>query len=155
MPTKSRSVDPSVDASMEDAPPSHQPAVDEAEEAEQADEAAEGEYADDYAEEEEEVQRVKLLPGSTPTAASFEFLDEGHTLGNALRYIIMKNPDVEFCAYAIPHPSEPKMNIRIQTYEGTTAIEALEKGLKDVQELCDVVATKFWAAREDFTNTMS
>lgn len=46
---------------MEDAPPSHQPAVDEAEEAEQADEAAEGEYADDYAEEEEEVQRVKLV----------------------------------------------------------------------------------------------
>lgn len=30
------------------------------------------------------------LPGSTATAASFEFLDEGHTLGNALRYIIMK-----------------------------------------------------------------
>lgn len=30
------------------------------------------------------------LPGSTPTAASFEFRDEGHTLGNALRYIIMK-----------------------------------------------------------------
>jgi DNA-directed RNA polymerase I and III subunit RPAC2 len=32
----------------------------------------------------------KQLPGSTPTAASFEFLNEGHTLGNALRYIIMK-----------------------------------------------------------------
>lgn len=30
------------------------------------------------------------LPGSTDTAASFEFIDEGHTLGNALRYIIMK-----------------------------------------------------------------
>ena len=30
------------------------------------------------------------LPGSTDTAASFEFTDEGHTLGNALRYIIMK-----------------------------------------------------------------
>lgn len=30
------------------------------------------------------------LPGSTDQAASFEFLDEGHTLGNALRYIIMK-----------------------------------------------------------------
>lgn len=34
-------------------------------------------------------QRLQL-PGSTPTAASFEFRDEGHTLGNALRYIIMK-----------------------------------------------------------------
>src|SRR5690606_39500644 len=26
------------------------------------------------------------------------------------------SPDVEFCAYAIPHPSEPKMNVRIQTF---------------------------------------
>lgn len=30
------------------------------------------------------------LPGSTDTAASFEFINEGHTMGNALRYIIMK-----------------------------------------------------------------
>lgn len=41
-------------------------------------------------EEEAEPQRVRILPGSSETAASFEFLDEGHTLGNALRYIIMK-----------------------------------------------------------------
>ena len=26
------------------------------------------------------------------------------------------SPDVEFCGYSIPHPSEDKMNIRIQTY---------------------------------------
>lgn len=30
------------------------------------------------------------LPGSTDTAASFEFTKEDHTLGNALRYMIMK-----------------------------------------------------------------
>jgi DNA-directed RNA polymerase subunit L len=30
------------------------------------------------------------LPGSSDTAASFEFKKEDHTLGNALRYIIMK-----------------------------------------------------------------
>lgn len=30
------------------------------------------------------------LPGASETAASFEFLNEDHTLGNALRYIIMK-----------------------------------------------------------------
>lgn len=29
---------------------------------------------------------------------------------------LSNSPDVEFCAYAIPHPSEEKMNIRIQTY---------------------------------------
>jgi DNA-directed RNA polymerase I and III subunit RPAC2 len=30
------------------------------------------------------------LPGASETAASFEFQKEDHTLGNALRYIIMK-----------------------------------------------------------------
>ena len=35
-------------------------------------------------------QNVRILPGSGDTAASFEFTGEDHTLGNALRYIIMK-----------------------------------------------------------------
>jgi DNA-directed RNA polymerases I and III subunit RPAC2 len=38
--------------------------------------------------------------------------------------------------------------------DDTTAVEALEKGLKDMQELCDVVAEKFWEAREDFMDRM-
>ncbi|KAL8414751.1 hypothetical protein RB594_005825 [Gaeumannomyces avenae] len=134
-----------VDAQMEDAPTSAQPdAVDQAGE----------DFDEPEEEEEEEEQRVKMLPGSTPTAASFEFQKEGHTLGNALRYIIMKNPEVELCAYAIPHPSEHKMNLRIQTYDGTTAIEALEKGLRDLQDLCDVVTDKFTVAKEEFAGQM-
>ncbi|KAL1902578.1 RNA polymerase subunit AC19 [Sporothrix stenoceras] len=144
------------DAEMADAPVTAQDeAAAEEEDAEIAEddaaaEGAEGEEGDeDEEEEEEETQRVRLLPGSTPSAASFEFLEENHTMGNALRFVIMKNPDVEFCAYAIPHPSEAKMNIRIQTYEGT-AIEALEKGLRDLQDLCDVVGEKFWDARNEY-----
>ncbi|KAK3357658.1 DNA-directed RNA polymerase [Lasiosphaeria hispida] len=141
--------DASEDVVMQELPTSHQPDVqDDASMAEvDAEDDAE---VEDEEEIEDDTQRVRLLPGSTPTAASFEFLNEGHTLGNALRYIIMKNPDVEFCAYAIPHPSEPKMNVRIQTYEGTTAIEALQKGLKDLQDVCDVVSDKFVAAQKDF-----
>jgi len=74
------------------------------------DATAGAERPDELAEEEEPVQRVikivclnisicshtisKLtrfkLPGSTETAASFEFTNEDHTLGNALRHIIMK-----------------------------------------------------------------
>ncbi|POR34820.1 DNA-directed RNA polymerases I and III subunit RPAC2 [Tolypocladium paradoxum] len=131
----------SQDASTQDAPPSAQPE-------ETPDSAMEDGAQEEGEEEEEELepQRVKILPGSTDSAASFEFIDEGHTMGNALRYIIMKNPDVEFCAYAIPHPSEPKMNVRIQTYEGT-AVDALKKGLVDLQEVCDVVADEFWTMR--------
>ncbi|EFQ24965.1 hypothetical protein CGRA01v4_06762 [Colletotrichum graminicola] len=132
----------SEDVPMDEAPTSHQPEEEEAE-------AQEGSPEQEEEEEEEEPQRVKILPGSTDTAASFEFIDEGHTLGNALRYIIMKNPDVEFCAYAIPHPSEAKMNIRIQTYDGT-AVSALQKGLKDLQALSDTVAEEFIRAKEEF-----
>ncbi|KAL4918028.1 RBP11-like subunits of RNA polymerase [Aspergillus aurantiobrunneus] len=97
-----------------------------------------------------EDKRIVVLPGATDTAASFQFDGEGHTLGNALRFAIMKNPDVEFCGYTIPHPSETKMNIRIQTYETTTAIEALEKGLDTLMDLCDVVTDKFTTARDEF-----
>ncbi|KAL3480665.1 DNA-directed RNA polymerase [Aspergillus californicus] len=97
-----------------------------------------------------EEKRIVVLPGASETAASFQFEGEGHTLGNALRYTIMKNPDVEFCGYTIPHPSETKMNLRIQTYDNTTALEVLEKGLDTLMDLCDVVTDKFTAARDEF-----
>ncbi|KAL2052548.1 hypothetical protein ABVK25_007108 [Lepraria finkii] len=97
-------------------------------------------------------QRIRVLPGASETAASFEFESEDHTLGNALRYMIMKNPEVELCGYSIPHPSEAKMNIRIQTYEGTTVYDALEKGFDDLMGLCDVVTEKFTATRDEFNS---
>ncbi|KAF7591289.1 RNA polymerase subunit AC19 [Aspergillus hancockii] len=97
-----------------------------------------------------EEKRIVVLPGATETAASFQFEGEGHTLGNALRYAIMKNPEVEFCGYTIPHPSETKMNLRIQTYDTMTAVEALEKGLDTVMDLCDVVSEKFTNSRDAF-----
>ncbi|MCJ1354356.1 MAG: RNA polymerase subunit AC19 [Icmadophila ericetorum] len=97
-------------------------------------------------------QKIRVLPGSSETAASFEFEGEDHTLGNSLRYMIMKNPGVEFCGYSIPHPSEAKMNVRIQTFakEGTTVYQALGKGFNDLVDLCDVVTEKFTSARDDF-----
>ncbi|KAI0903751.1 DNA-directed RNA polymerase [Ustulina deusta] len=150
MPAKTKARASSAeDADMEDvAPTSAQQLASSQEGDDPMEEDGGNELADE--EEVEEPQRIRILPGSTSTAASFEFLKEGHTLGNALRYIIMKNPDVEFCAYAIPHPSEEKMNLRIQTYDTTTATAALEKGLQDLEDLCDVVSEEFWTQRENF-----
>ena len=45
-------------------------------------------------------------------------LNEGHTLGNVLRSVIMQNPQVAFCGYSLPHPAEDQMHLRIQTVEG-------------------------------------
>ncbi|CUS11926.1 unnamed protein product [Tuber aestivum] len=105
------------------------------------------------------------LPGEEEGSASFEIIGEDHTLGNALRYIIMKkwvrnfgfwvpDPEVEFCGYSIPHPSEDKMNIRIQIYpeywEQTRPYDALMKGLDDLGDLCDHITHAFKEARDKF-----
>ncbi|EDU40608.1 RPB11 DNA-directed RNA polymerase subunit L [Pyrenophora tritici-repentis] len=98
--------------------------------------------------------RIRVLAGASDTAASFQFDDEDHTLGNALRYIIHKNPDVEFCGYSIPHPSEAKMNLRIQTYDGASVYTVLEKGLEDLMAMCDIVEQKYTIARDEFASKM-
>lgn len=98
--------------------------------------------------------RIRKLDGSTDTAASFQIDGEDHTLGNALRYLIMKNPEVEFCGYSIPHPSEDKMNIRIQTYDNASAETVLDKGLQDLMDMCDTIETKFREASDEHKNRM-
>lgn len=40
---------------------------------------------------------------------------EDHTLGNALRHVLMQNSKVDFAGYSVPHPSEPVVQIRVQT----------------------------------------
>ncbi|KAJ3275324.1 RNA polymerase subunit AC19 [Terramyces sp. JEL0728] len=80
---------------------------------------------------------------SDPGAATFCIRDEDHTLGNALRYIIMKNPAVEFCGYSIPHPSEYMANLRIQTDGSISAVDALHKGLDDLVSLTSHISSTF------------
>lgn len=87
------------------------------------------------------IQTIHLGDDADPTSATFAIHEEGHTLGNALRHIIMKNSDVDFCAYTIPHPSEAKLHLRIQTSRGTAA-EALERGLNDLVAVADVCLSK-------------
>ncbi|PSN47949.1 putative DNA-directed RNA polymerases I and III subunit RPAC2 [Blattella germanica] len=67
---------------------------------------------------------------------TFVFKEGGHTYGNALRCIIARYPDVVFCGYTVPHPSEPNMHFRIQT-TGPRAIDVLRRGIEDMEKLCD------------------
>lgn len=60
------------------------------------------------------------------TSRTFVFYNEGHTLGNPIRTIMMQQytfllqdncfrEGVEFCGYSVPHPVEAKMHLRVQT----------------------------------------
>ncbi|KAH6906783.1 DNA-directed RNA polymerase [Coprinopsis sp. MPI-PUGE-AT-0042] len=85
--------------------------------------------------------KIKILKGASPdlSAATFQLHDESHTIGNSLRWMLMKNPKVEFCGYSNPHPSENVINVRIQMYDGLSSLEALIKALKDLDNLCESV----------------
>lgn len=92
-----------------------------------------------------EGQKIEIIARdpNDDSCITFCIHGEDHTIGNSLRYIIMKNPSVEFCGYTIPHPSEFKLHLRIQTDGTVSAAEVLDKGLNDLIDLCNVVKEKF------------
>lgn len=55
----------------------------------------------------------------------------------------MYSPQVEFCGYSIPHPSEPKVNLRIQMYDNLSSLDALFKGLEDLESLFDSIQNAY------------
>jgi DNA-directed RNA polymerases I and III subunit RPAC2 len=93
---------------------------------------------------------LEVLEGGQPTSKTYIFSGEDHTLGNTLRHIIMQNPQTDFCGYSVPHPYEPKMNMRVQTYEGTTSDEVLMQGFTQLASGCDIIDDKFTAALKKF-----
>ncbi|KAJ3522466.1 hypothetical protein NMY22_g11878 [Coprinellus aureogranulatus] len=107
------------------------------------------------------------LPGAAPdlSAATFQIYDESHTMGNSLRWMLMKNPMVEFCGYSRvsllcvftfvtnpssfrrnPHPSENVINLRIQMFDALSALDALLKALGDLDDLVVSVQDKYNAS---------
>ena len=83
------------------------------------------------------------------TCATYCFKAEDHTLGNLLRFVLIKNPDVEFCGYSISHPSESDMNLRLQT-TGKGSNRVITKGLKALRKVIDTTENKFNAELERF-----
>ena len=61
------------------------------------------------------------MPGSTDTAASFEFEKEDHTLGNALRYVIMKKSVLEALGAALRMLTKEQPRRRVLRLLDTTS----------------------------------
>ncbi|PFX33441.1 DNA-directed RNA polymerases I and III subunit RPAC2 [Stylophora pistillata] len=58
-------------------------------------------------------------------------------------------PDVMFCGYSIPHPSENRINLRIQT-NGIPAVEVLRRGLSELTAMCEHMLATFETAVEEY-----
>ncbi|RYG43922.1 hypothetical protein EON67_12335 [archaeon] len=57
-------------------------------------------------------------------------------------------PEVVFCGYSLPHPSEAKVNMRIQTKAGATAADAFRAGLRTLIDTATHIGATFDAALE-------
>lgn len=60
--------------------------------------------------------------------------------------------EVQFCGYTVPHPAENKMHFRIQTANGTSAVETLRRGLEDLEDVCNHTIELFESEVRDFAN---
>ncbi|KIM70494.1 hypothetical protein SCLCIDRAFT_1206635 [Scleroderma citrinum Foug A] len=93
----------------------------------------------------ETTPKIRIMKGATPdlSAATYQIFDESHTIGNALRWMIMKNPKVEFCGYSVPHPSENLIQLRIQMYDGLSSLNTLLEALDNLDAVCDSVEERY------------
>ena len=86
---------------------------------------------------------VEIEAGGDVSAATFTLHNEDHTIGNTMRYMLNKMPETSFVGYSVPHPYEPKMNVRLQVKDGFKAKEILALGLKDLEDLTSKMEDEF------------
>ncbi|XP_042413942.1 DNA-directed RNA polymerases I and III subunit RPAC2-like [Zingiber officinale] len=83
------------------------------------------------------------------SASTFSLMDEDHTLANSVRFTLNQDPRVVFCGYSIPHPSDNKVNIRVQT-TGDPAKDVLKDALENLTQMCQLVRSTFGKTVDDF-----
>lgn len=53
----------------------------------------------------------------TLNSATYKIEIEDHTLGDLIRIFLLKNEEVKFAGYRLPHPLENILEIKVQTNE--------------------------------------
>ncbi|MBR3140622.1 MAG: DNA-directed RNA polymerase subunit L [Methanobrevibacter sp.] len=64
---------------------------------------------------------------------TFVVKDESHGVCNALRHILMKDPNVEYAVYNIDHPLTGKPEMTIKTKRGKRPRNALKKAAEQLE----------------------
>ena len=93
------------------------------------------EVFEQFKEQEKKVQCKKVE--KMENTCLFIINDEDHTFGNAVKMMLLRNPNVRFAAYRKPHPLENKIEIKIQTNKETTPDIAFKEALKNLNDDID------------------
>jgi len=92
---------------------------------------------------EPKVQAHGLLGSQDACVVTFHIAQEDHTLGNVVRYLAGRDKRTQLVGYSVPHPSEYAINMRIQGYFETPAVNILEDTLTNLIKICDHMTQTF------------
>ncbi|MCI4394549.1 hypothetical protein PGIGA_G00170060, partial [Pangasianodon gigas] len=84
-----------------------------------------------------------------PNACLFTLNKEDHTLGNIIRSQLLKDPQVLFAGYKVPHPLEHKIVIRVQTTPDYSPQEAFTNAITDLISELSLLEERFRVAIKD------
>lgn len=79
------------------------------------------------------MENFKIIEDKT-LELTFEVADESHGVFNALRHILMQDPDVEYAVYNIDHPLTGKPQMTIKTKRGKRPRKVLKKAASELQK---------------------
>ncbi|KAI9228093.1 MAG: DNA-directed RNA polymerase II complex subunit Rpb11 [Piptocephalis tieghemiana] len=92
----------------------------------------------------ETMPKVRVeLDQKIPNAATFSFLKEDHTLGNLVRSRLLKDSAVLFAGYRVPHPLNPIVEIKVQTTDVKSPVDAVKESLSALHREFDMMRQLF------------
>lgn len=71
---------------------------------------------------------------------------EDHTIGDLIRIYLLKNKDVKFAGYRVPHPLDDILEIKVQT-----SVEDTNQVVKDTIKTLD---KELWELEKDFDKVL-
>uniref|UniRef100_A0A4W5JRM1 RNA polymerase II subunit J n=1 Tax=Hucho hucho TaxID=62062 RepID=A0A4W5JRM1_9TELE len=95
-------------------------------------------------------KRITIIKDTkVPNACLFTLNKEDHTLGNIIRQQLLKDPQVLFAGYKVPHPLEHKIVIRVQTTPDYSPQEAFTNAITDLISELSLLEERFRVAIKD------
>ncbi|KAF8819599.1 Dna-directed Rna polymerase II RPB11A, partial [Cardiosporidium cionae] len=89
------------------------------------------------------VEKVEWAPDTRfRLCGSFTIYLEDHTLGNILKTQLLKDPDVMFVGYRIPHPLENKLEVRLRTSSKEPLI-CMYEAAEEMKKICSHLKIDF------------
>ena len=89
--------------------------------------------------------KVQLLHLEEETCGTFVIENEDHTIGGLLQWMLLQDQRVEFAGYTVPHPTDHKIHVRIQSIKTPAAVvlndalTQLQHVMQDLIEKWDVI----------------